>query len=653
MPAITLPDGSVRQFDAPVTGTTVAEAIGPGLARAALAMKLDGKIVDMSSLIDRDVSLAFITRRDDAALELIRHDAAHVLAEAVQALYPGTQVTIGPSIENGFYYDFSRNDPFTPEDFPAIEAKMREIVARGAPFVRQVMDREEAIRFFSERGEKYKAQLIQDLPETETISLYSQGEWVDLCRGPHLRSTADVGTAFRLMKVAGAYWRGDHRNAMLSRIYGTAWRDQKELDAYLHQLEEAERRDHRRIGKDMGLFHFQEEAAGSVFWHPKGWRLYRVAEDYMRRRLDASGYLEVKTPQLLDRALWEKSGHWENYRQHMFIAEVEDENKMLAVKPMNCPCHVLIFRQGLRSYRELPLRLAEFGSCHRYEPSGALHGLLRVRAFTQDDAHIFCTEDQIASETVRFVDLLSSIYRDFGFESFRIKLADRPEKRTGADDVWDRAENALKEACATAGVEYTLNPGEGAFYGPKLEFVLRDAIGRDWQCGTLQVDFNLPTLLDAEYVGEDGARHRPVMLHRAILGSFERFLGILIEQYAGRFPLWLAPVQVVVATIVSDADEYARAAVAAFKAAGLVAETDLTNQKINAKVREHSLQHVPVLAVVGRKEAENGTVALRRLGSQAQEVLPLAEAVARLAREATPPDLRNSTAAPPGATMIA
>jgi len=653
MPAITLPDGSVRQFDAPVTGTTVAEAIGPGLARAALAMKLDGKIVDMSSLIDRDVSLAFITRRDDAALELIRHDAAHVLAEAVQALYPGTQVTIGPSIENGFYYDFSRNDPFTPEDFPAIEAKMREIVARGAPFVRQVMDREEAIRFFSERGEKYKAQLIQDLPETETISLYSQGEWVDLCRGPHLRSTADVGTAFRLMKVAGAYWRGDHRNAMLSRIYGTAWRDQKELDAYLHQLEEAERRDHRRIGKDMGLFHFQEEAAGSVFWHPKGWRLYRVAEDYMRRRLDASGYLEVKTPQLMDRALWEKSGHWENYRQHMFIAEVEDENKMLAVKPMNCPCHVLIFRQGLRSYRELPLRLAEFGSCHRYEPSGALHGIMRVRAFTQDDAHIFCTEAQIASETVRFVELLSSIYRDFGFESFRIKLADRPEKRTGADDVWDRAENALKEACATAGVEYTLNPGEGAFYGPKLEFVLRDAIGRDWQCGTLQVDFNLPTLLDAEYVGEDGARHRPVMLHRAILGSFERFLGILIEQYAGRFPLWLAPVQVVVATIVSDADEYARAAVAAFKAAGLVAETDLTNQKINAKVREHSLQHVPVLAVVGRKEAENGTVALRRLGSQAQEVLPLAEAVARLAREATPPDLRNSTAAPPGATMIA
>jgi threonyl-tRNA synthetase len=653
MPAITLPDGSVRQFDAPVTGTTVAEAIGPGLARAALAMKLDGRTVDLSTVIDRDARIVFITRRDDAALELIRHDAAHVLAEAVQSLYPGTQVTIGPSIENGFYYDFSRNDPFTPEDFPAIEAKMREIVARGAPFVRQVMDREEAIRFFSDKGEKYKAQLIQDLPVSETISLYSQGDWVDLCRGPHLRSTGDVGTAFRLMKVAGAYWRGDHRNAMLSRIYGTAWRDQKELDAYLHQLEEAERRDHRRIGKDMGLFHIQEEAAGSVFWHPKGWKLYRVAEDYMRRRLDASGYQEVKTPQLVDRVLWERSGHWENYRQHMFIAQVEDENKTLAVKPMNCPCHVQIFRQGIRSYRELPLRLAEFGACHRYEPSGALHGIMRVRAFTQDDAHIFCTEDQIASETVRFVDLLSSIYRDFGFESFRIKLSDRPETRAGSDDVWDRAERALMEACATACVEYTLNPGEGAFYGPKLEFVLRDAIGRDWQCGTLQVDFVLPERLDAEYIGEDGARHRPVMLHRAILGSFERFLGILIEQYAGRFPLWLAPVQVVVATIVSDTDAYARDTVAAFRSAGLIAEADLTNQKINAKVREHSLQHVPVLAVVGRKEAENGTVALRRLGSQAQEVLPLAEAVTRLAREATPPDLRNSVASPPDGTMIA
>jgi threonyl-tRNA synthetase len=640
MPAITLPDSSVRRFDAPVTGATVAEAIGPGLARAALAMQLDGKMVDLDTSIDHDAKVVFVTRRDDAALELIRHDAAHVLAEAVQALYPGTQVTIGPAIADGFYYDFARNQPFTPEDFPAIEAKMREIIARGARFERQVIDREEAIQFFKDKGEKYKAELIQDLPRTEVITLYRQGDWVDLCRGPHMRTTADVGTAFKLMKVAGAYWRGDHRNAMLSRIYGTAWRDQKELDAYLHMLEEAERRDHRRIGKEMGLFHIQEEAVGSVFWHPNGWKLYLAAEAYMRRQLDAAGYQEVKTPQLVDRALWVASGHWEKFREHMFIAQVPDEDKTLALKPMNCPCHVLIFRQGLRSYRELPLRLAEFGSCHRYEPSGALHGIMRVRAFTQDDAHIFCTEAQIASETVRFVELLSSIYRDFGFPEFRVKFSDSPAQRVGADAVWDHAEAALKEACATAGVDYTLNPGEGAFYGPKLEFVLRDAIGRDWQCGTLQVDFNMPERLDAEYVGEDGARHRPVMLHRAILGSFERFLGIVIEQYAGRFPLWLAPVQVVVATIVSDADAYAGQVAAALAKAGLTVRTDLTNQKINAKVREHSLMHVPVLAVVGRKEAESGTVALRRLGSQAQEVLGLDAAVAGLAAEATPPDLR-------------
>jgi threonyl-tRNA synthetase len=640
MPAITLPDGSVRQFDAPVTGTTVAAAIGPGLARAALAMKLDGVLVDLSTLIERDAAVVFVTRRDEDALELIRHDCAHVLAEAVQALYPGTQVTIGPSIENGFYYDFARNDPFTPEDFPPIEAKMREIVARGATFERQVMDRQDAIRFFQEKGEKYKAEIIQDLPRDEPISLYSQGGWIDLCRGPHLRATSDVGTAFKLMKVAGAYWRGDHRNAMLSRIYGTAWRDQKELDAYLHQLEEAERRDHRRIGKDMGLFHIQEEATGSVFWHPKGWRLYRTAETYMRRRLDAAGYQEVKTPQLVDRVLWERSGHWDNYRQNMFIARVEDEDKSLALKPMNCPCHVQIFRQGIRSYRELPMRMAEFGACHRYEPSGALHGIMRVRAFTQDDAHIFCTEAQIAAETVRFVALLSSIYRDFGYDSFRVKFSDRPEARAGADDVWDRAEGALKEACATAGVAYELNPGEGAFYGPKLEFVLRDAIGRDWQCGTLQVDFVLPERLDAEYVAEDGGRRRPVMLHRAILGSFERFLGVLIEHYAGRFPMWLAPVQAVVATIVSDADGYAQEVAAALTRAGLTVETDLSNQKINAKVREHSLAHVPVLAVVGRKEAESRTVALRRLGGNAQEAISLDEAVTRLRAEATPPDLR-------------
>jgi len=645
MPAITLPDGSVRQFDAPVSGTDVAAAIGPGLARAALAMKLDGREVDLSTPIEQDSAVVFITRRDPEALELIRHDAAHVLAEAVQALYPGTQVTIGPSIENGFYYDFARNEPFTPEDFPAIEAKMREIVGRGEKFVREEVDRDEAITFFQDKGEKYKAQLIQDLPGTETISLYKQGDWLDLCRGPHMRSTADVGTAFKLMKVAGAYWRGDHRNAMLSRIYGTAWRDQKELDAYLHQLEEAERRDHRKIAKEMDLFHIQEEAVGSIFWHPKGWKLYRTVEAYMRRRLDANGYQEVRTPQLLDRSLWEKSGHWDNYRKNMFITQVEEEDKFLALKPMNCPCHIQIFRQGMRSYRELPLRMAEFGCCHRYEPSGALHGIMRVRQFTQDDAHIFCTEEQIAPETARFITLLAQIYADFGFPGFRIKFSDRPEARIGSDDLWDHAEGALREACAIAGVEYELNPGEGAFYGPKLEFVLRDAIGRDWQCGTLQVDPNLPERLDAEYVGEDGARHRPMMLHRAILGSFERFLGILIEQYAGRFPLWLAPVQAVVATIVSDADDYAREVAAAFARAGLAVETDLTNQKINAKVREHSLAHVPVLAVVGRKEAENRTVALRRLGSQAQEVVPLDEAVARLASEATPPDLKSGNMA--------
>ena len=646
MPAITLPDGSVRRFDAPVTGTTVAEAIGPGLARAALAMKLDGRLVDLATTIENDASVQFVTRRDPDALELIRHDAAHVLAEAVQELYPGTQVTIGPSIENGFYYDFARNEPFTPEDFPPIEAKMREIVARAEKFERQAIDREEAIGFFQAKGEKYKAEIIQDLPPGQTITLYRQGAWVDLCRGPHMRSTGDVGTAFRLMKVAGAYWRGDHRNAMLSRIYGTAWRDQKELDAYLLRLEEAERRDHRRIAKEMDLFHLQEEAAGSIFWHPKGWRLYRAAEAYMRRRLDASGYQEVKTPQLVDRALWQASGHWDTFRQHMFIASVVEEDKVLAVKPMNCPCHIQIFRQGVRSYRELPLRLAEFGACHRYEPSGALHGIMRVRAFTQDDAHIFCTEQQIAPETVRFVALLGSIYRDFGFPEFRVKFADRPTSRVGSDAVWDQAEAALKEACATAGVEYELNPGEGAFYGPKLEFVLRDAIGRDWQCGTLQVDFNMPERLDAEYVAEDGSRRRPVMLHRAILGSFERFLGILIEQYAGRFPLWLAPVQAVVATIVSDADDYAQDVAAALRRAGLQVETDLTNQKINAKVREHSVAHVPVLLVVGRKEAEARTVALRRLGGASQEILPLDVAVARLAAEATPPDLKGAETRP-------
>ncbi len=644
MPNITLPDGSRRQFEGAVTGTEIAAAIGPGLARAALAMKVDGAETDLSRRIERDAAVVFITRRDPEALAMIRHDTAHVLAEAVQSLYPGTQVTIGPSIENGFYYDFARNEPFRPEDFPAIEARMREIVARNAGFVREEWDRDEAIAFFEQRGERYKAELIRDLPESETITIYRQGEWLDLCRGPHMRGTGDVGTAFKLMKVAGAYWRGDHRNAMLTRIYGTAWRDQKELDAHLHQLEEAERRDHRRIGREMDLFHIQEEATGSIFWHPKGWRLYRTIETYMRRRLDATGYQEVRTPQLVDRVLWERSGHWEKYREHMFIATVEDEEKTLALKPMNCPCHVQIFNHGLRSYRELPLRMAEFGSCHRYEPSGALHGIMRVRAFTQDDAHIFCTEDQIASETAKFVELLRAVYADFGYDEFRIKFADRPDTRAGEDAVWDRAEAALREACAIANVEYELNPGEGAFYGPKLEFVLRDAIGRDWQCGTLQVDFVLPDRLDANYVGEDSARHRPVMLHRAILGSFERFIGILIEQYAGRFPLWLAPVQVVVASIVSDAGPYAEEVAAALRAAGLEAHADTRNEKINAKVREHSLAHVPVLAVVGRREAEQRSVALRRLGGDAQEVMGLEAAVALLQAEAEAPDVRRIAA---------
>ncbi len=641
MPAITLPDGSVRPFDGTVTGTQVAASIGPGLAKAALAMVLDGRMMDLATPIAQDAAIRFVTRKDPEALELIRHDAAHVLAEAVQALFPGTQVTIGPNIENGFYYDFHRNQPFTPEDFAAIEAKMREIIARNAAFERKVVSREEAIALFEAKGERFKVELIRDLPEDVEISLYSQGDWVDLCRGPHMPGTGAVGDAFKLMKVAGAYWRGKSENPMLSRIYGTAWRDRKELEAHLHQIEEAEKRDHRKIGKEMGLFHLEEAATGSVFWHPRGWRLYQVVQDYMRRRLDASGYQEVRTPQVLDRKLWEASGHWENYRKNMFMATVEDQDeahRMLALKPMNCPCHVLIFNHGLRSYRELPLRMAEFGACHRYEPSGALHGIMRVRAFTQDDAHIFCEEGQIAEETVKFVALLSGIYRDFGFESFRVKFSDRPEERAGDDATWDRAEGALKEACRIAGVDYELNPGEGAFYGPKLEFVLRDAIGRDWQCGTLQVDFVLPERLDAEYVAEAGDRRRPVMLHRAILGSFERFLGILIEQHAGRFPLWLAPVQVAVATIVDDAIPFAEQATAALRAAGLRVDTDFRNEKINAKVPFHIEQRTPVLAVIGRREAEEGRVVLRRLPGREQEALPLAEAVARLAAEAAPPD---------------
>jgi len=637
--AITLPDGSVKHFDGPVTGAELAAAIGPGLAKAALAIKIDGEVLDLSRSIDADSEVEIITRKSEEALDLIRHDTAHVMAEAVQELYPGTQVTIGPSIENGFYYDFAREQPFTPDDLEKIEAKMLEIIKRDEPFIREEWDRDDAVRHFTDIGEKYKAQIIHDLPASETISIYRQGEWMDLCRGPHLPSTGHVGKGFKLLKLAGAYWRGDSNNEMLQRIYGTSWRDEKELKAHLTMLEEAEKRDHRRLGREMGLFHFQEEAVGSVFWHPNGWTLYRTLETYIRARLDRANYVEVKTPQLIDRGLWEASGHWEKFRDHMFTAETEDE-RIFALKPMNCPGHVQIFRQGITSYRDLPLRMAEFGSCHRYEPSGALHGLMRVRAFTQDDAHIFCTEDQITSETEAFCELLLSVYKDCGFEEVVVKFADRPETRAGEDAVWDRAEAALTEAVEASGLEYTLNPGEGAFYGPKLEFVLRDAIGRDWQCGTLQVDFVLPERLDASYIGEDGAKHRPVMLHRAILGSFERFIGILIENYAGRMPMWMAPVQAVVATITSDADAYAIEVRNALDAAGIRAELDIRNEKINYKVREHSLAKVPAMLVVGQREIEDRKVALRRLGGKDQEFLALDDAIARLTQECKSPAVK-------------
>ena len=636
MVAITLPDGSVRKFDGAVSGADLAASIGPGLAKAAVMVRVDGVERDLTASIDTDARVEIVTRDSDAALELLRHDCAHVLAEAVQELYPGTQITFGPAIENGFYYDFHRPEPFSTDDFEAIEKRMAEIVDRDERIDREVWSRTDATAFFESIGETFKAEHVGNLPEGAEISLYRQGNWVDLCTGPHLPSTGRLGKAFKLMKLAGAYWRGDPKNPQLQRIYGTCWRNEKELKAYLYQLEEAEKRDHRRLGREMDLFHIQEEAQGSVFWHPKGWTLYRTCEAYMRRRLDESGYREVKTPQLVDRVLWERSGHWEKFREHMFTVDDENE-KTLALKPMNCPCHVQIFRQGLKSYRDLPLRMAEFGSCHRNEPSGALHGLMRVRAFTQDDAHIFCSESQIVSETERFCELLQSVYRDFGFDEVAVKFSDRPAIRAGDDAVWDRAEKALTEATEAAGLTYTLNPGEGAFYGPKLEFVLRDTIGREWQCGTLQVDFVLPERLDATYIGEDGARHRPVMLHRAILGSFERFIGVLIEHYAGRMPLWLSPVQAVVATITSDGDAYAREVAQAFAEAGLRVETDLRNEKINYKVREHSLAKVPVIVVVGQREAEGRTVAIRRLGGEKQEILALAEALNTLKDEAAMP----------------
>lgn len=640
--AITLPDGAVRRFDRPMSGADIASDISKSLAKAAIAVTIDGKLSDLATVVDRDAKIGIVTRSSPEALELIRHDAAHVMAEAVQELYPGTQVTIGPAIENGFYYDFARDEPFTPDDLATIEAKMRQIIARNAPFTREVWDRTEAIEFFKNKGEKYKAEIIQDLPESEPISVYRQGEWLDLCRGPHMPTTGGVGQGFKLTKVAGAYWRGDHRNAMLQRIYGTAWRDQKELDAHLHQLEEAERRDHRKLGREMDLFHLQEEAAGSVFWHPKGWTLYRTLENYIREKLARADYVEVKTPQLVDSSLFKASGHWDMYGDNMFkvaIGQKEDGSpeRLAGIKPMNCPCHVQIFKQGIVSYRDLPIRMAEFGSCHRNEPSGALHGLMRVRAFTQDDAHIFCTVEQSVTESARYIALQYEVYRDLGFPDVAVKLALRPDVRAGSDQQWDVAETALRDALVAAGLEFEELPGEGAFYGPKIEFHLTDAIGRTWQCGTLQFDSVLPERLDATYVGEDGAKHRPVMLHRAILGSLERFIAILIENYAGKLPLWLAPVQAVVTTITSEADGYAQEVHAALLAAGIRAEIDLRNEKINYKVREHSLKKVPLMLVVGKREAENRNVALRRLGGEAQEVLALGEALHKLVAEARSP----------------
>jgi threonyl-tRNA synthetase len=644
MISLTFPDGSARDFKPGVTGRDVAESISKSLAKKAVAMSLDGKVKDLAEPIKTDAAIRIITREDPEALPLIRHDAAHVMAEAVQELYPGTQVTIGPVIDNGFYYDFARVEPFTPEDLPKIEARMREIIARDAPFSCEVVEREEAKKLFAEMGEKFKLELIDAIPEGDEIRIYSQRDWLDLCRGPHMTSVGKVGKGFKLLKIAGAYWRGDSNNPMLQRIYGTAWASEEDLNAYLHQLEEAEKRDHRRLGREMDLFHFQEEAPGAVFWHPKGWALFQALIGYMRRRQQAWDYVEVNSPDMLDRALWEQSGHWEKFAENMYIAETPDE-RVYCCKPMNCPGHVQIFKHGLKSYRDLPLRIAEFGKVHRYEPSGALHGLLRVRHFTQDDAHIFCTEEQITEECVKLNEQMLSIYRDFGFDDVRIKFSDRPEKRVGADEVWDKAEAALKRAVEAAGLDYELNPGEGAFYGPKLEYVLRDAIGRDWQCGTIQVDLNMPRRLGAFYIGPDGEKAVPVMIHRAMFGSLERFTGILIEHHAGHLPLWLAPVQVVVAPIVSDADAYAETVLAALKSAGLRAEADLRNEKINYKVREHSVAKVPVLFVVGKREAEEGTVSVRRLGSQAQEVMALDAAVKAIAAEAAPPDLGTRQAA--------
>ena len=644
MPNVTLPDGSVRRFDRPVSGLELAESIGRGLARDAVALRIDGELRDLATVIEADTSAAIVTRSEPEGVDLLRHDAAHVLAEAVKELHPDAQVTIGPTIEDGFYYDFARDEPFTPGDLERIEERMREIVARDEPVRREVWSRADAVEFFRGVGEEYKAEIVESLPDGETITVYRQGAFTDLCRGPHLPSTGRLGTGFKLTKVAGAYWRGDPRNPMLQRIYGTAWPDPKALRAHLRRLEEAERRDHRKLGRQMDLFHFQEEAPGAVFWHPDGWTLFQGLIDYMRARQDAAGYREVSTPEVMDRSLWEASGHWSTFSEHMYTTQTEDE-RTFALKPMNCPGSLQVFNHGVKSYRDLPLRMSEFGKVHRYEPSGALHGLLRVRAFTQDDAHIYCAPDQITDECRGVCELILGIYRDFGFEDVHIKFADRPEKRVGSDEIWDRAEAALRTAVESTGLDYTVNPGEGAFYGPKLEFVLRDAIGRDWQCGTLQVDLNLPERLGAAYVGEDGRKHVPVMLHRALFGSLERFAGILIEHYAGNLPLWLAPVQAVVATVVSDADDHARGCARRLEAAGLRARTDLRNETISYKVRQHSLEKAPAILVAGRKEAEDGTVTVRRLGVRRQETMPVESAVAALADEAA------AKAPPPGMAL--
>ncbi|MGB7258265.1 MAG: threonine--tRNA ligase [Pseudolabrys sp.] len=643
MVALTFPDGARRDYPQGTTGLDIAKGISPSLAKRTVAMALDGTVADLSDSIERDAKIEFLTRDDPRALELIRHDAAHVLAEAVQSLWPGTQVTIGPVIENGFYYDFFRNQPFTLEDLPIIEKKMKEIIARDKPFTKEVWSREQTKKTFKDMGENFKVELVDAIPADQQIKIYKQGDWFDLCRGPHMTSTGKVGNAFRLMKVAGAYWRGDSNNPMLTRIYGTAFAKQEELDAYLKQIEEAEKRDHRRVAREMDLFHFQEEAPGSVFWHPKGWTLFQALETYIRRRQSQEfGFAEVNAPQLMDSSLWVQSGHMATFRENMFLTQPrEDDERVFVVKPMNCPGHIQIFKNGLKSYRDLPFKLAEFGKVHRFEPSGALHGLMRVRAFTQDDAHVFITDSQIAEESLKLNNQILSIYEDFGFSDVTIKFSDRPEKRIGDDAIWDKAEAALMAALKASGRPWALNKGEGAFYGPKLEYVLRDAIGRDWQCGTVQVDLNMPGRLGAFYIDEHSNKVTPVMLHRAMFGSLERFTGILIEHYAGHLPLWLSPLQAVIATITSDADDYAREAIAAARKLGLRVEGDLRNEKINYKVREHSLAKVPALLVVGKKEAAERTVSIRRLGQEKQEVMPLDAALKALADEAVPPDLRR------------